>query len=247
MAMTVWSWLWLTAGPWLLGTTIRWTRWLLLAVAALAAWPVTLVAGAGYLTAWLRGWPAAKLYQAAAWALPVTAAGLVMLEVRTPGWMTARTPGRGGARGWDHLAAADLARVFLLLAPVTVPAGLALAGLIWAWRISVVGGLTACASVSFGTRRRKRQIRIQRGSAADPDLIGHPRAGQSGDIGGDGAMSLRVARPEAAPLTPLPTPAAGPPVQVPEPRREPAAVPAAWPHTPVAPMTSPDREPRDEP
>jgi hypothetical protein len=246
MAMTVWSWLWLTACPWLLRTTIRWTRWLLVAVAVLAAWPVTLVAGAGYLAAWLRGWPAAKLYQAAAWALPVTAAGLVMLEVRTPGWITARTPVRGGARGWDHLAAADLARVFLLLAPVTVPAGLALAGLIWAWRISAVGGLTACAPVSFDTRWRKRQVGIQRVSAADPDLTGHPKAGQSCDIHGDGAMSLPVVRPEAAPLMLLPASAARLPVQVPEPRREPAPVPAAWPHAP-APMTSTDRKPRDEP
>ena len=27
------------------------------AAAVIAAWPVTLVAGAGYLAAWLRGWP----------------------------------------------------------------------------------------------------------------------------------------------------------------------------------------------
>jgi len=130
--LTVWSWLRLDAGRWLLRKTVAFTRWLLLAVAVLAAWPVTLVAGVGYLAAWLRGWPAARLYRAAGWALPVTAAGLVILEVRTPGWVAARAPGQGWAHGWDHLAVADLARVFLLLAPVTVPAGLALAGLIWA-------------------------------------------------------------------------------------------------------------------
>ena len=124
--LTVWSWLRLDAGRWLLRKTVAFTRWLLLAVAVLAAWPVTLVAGIGYLAAWLRAWPAGRLYRAAGWALPVTAAGLVILEVRAPGWMAARTPDRS----WDHLAAADLARVFLLLAPVTVPAGLALAGLI---------------------------------------------------------------------------------------------------------------------
>jgi hypothetical protein len=128
--LTVWSWLRLDAGLWLLRKTVTLTRWLLLAVAVLAAWPVTLVAGIGYLAAWLRAWPAARLYRAAGWALPVTAAGLIFLELRTPGWMTARTPGRDWAHGWDHLAAADLARIFLLLAPVTVPAGLALAGLI---------------------------------------------------------------------------------------------------------------------
>ena len=115
--LTVWSWLRLDAGRWLLRKTVAFTRWLLLAVAVLAAWPVTLVAGVGYLAAWLRGWPAARLYRAAGWALPVTAAGLVILEVRTPGWVAARAPGQGWAHGWDHLAEADLARVFLLLAP----------------------------------------------------------------------------------------------------------------------------------
>ena len=128
--LTALSWLRLDAGLWLLRKTVTLTRWLLLAVAVLAAWPVTLVAGIGYLAAWLRAWPAGRLYRAAGWALPVTAAGLVILEVRTPGWVAARAPGQGWAHGWDHLAVADLARVFLLLAPVTVPAGLALAGLI---------------------------------------------------------------------------------------------------------------------
>ena len=128
--LTVWSWLRLDVGLWLLRKTATLARWLLLAVAVLAAWPVTLVAGIGYLAAWLRAWPAGRLYRAAGWALPVTAAGLVFLEVRTPGWMATRTPDRSWAHGWDHLAAADLARIFLLLAPVTVPAGLALAGLI---------------------------------------------------------------------------------------------------------------------
>jgi hypothetical protein len=62
-------------------------------------------------------------------------------------------PGPGLGSRWDHLAAADLARVFLLPAPVTVPAGLALGGLIWAWRIYAVtagiAGWTASAPVSF--------------------------------------------------------------------------------------------------
>lgn len=58
---------------WLLRMTGR-----LLAAAALlavliAAAPVTLVAGVGYLGAWLRGWPPARLRRAAAWSLPMTA------------------------------------------------------------------------------------------------------------------------------------------------------------------------------
>ena len=107
--MSVWSWLKLTVCLWLLRKAVKAVRWLLLAVAAVATWPVTLVAVTGYAAAWLRGWPPTRLYRAAAWALPVTAAWLVILEVRMPGWIAARTPGRAWARGWDHLAPADLA------------------------------------------------------------------------------------------------------------------------------------------
>jgi len=169
--LTAWSWLWLDAGLWLLRKTVTLTRWLLLAVAVLAAWPVTLVAGIGYLAAWLRAWPAGRLYRAAGWALPVTAAGLVFLEVRAPGWMAARTPDRS----WDHLAAADLARVFLLLAPVAVPAGLAVAGMVWAWRIYAItaglGGMLASAPITFEARQWKRQVRTARSLTDAPGAV----------------------------------------------------------------------------
>jgi len=127
--MSEWSWLKLTVFLWLIRKAVRLARWLLLAVAAGVAWPVTVVTAAGYLAARLRGWPPARLYRAAVWSLPATVAWLAALEVRMPGWLAARTPGRA----WDHLDTAALARAFVLLAPVTVPAGLALAGLVWAW------------------------------------------------------------------------------------------------------------------
>ena len=61
----------LTICLWLLRKAVKVTGWLLLAAAAAAAWPVTLVAAAGYGAAWLRGWPPARLRRAAAWSLPV--------------------------------------------------------------------------------------------------------------------------------------------------------------------------------
>ena len=158
--MSVWSWLKLTGCLWLLRKAVKAGKWLLLAAAGIATWPVTLVAVTGYAAAWLRGWPPARLYVAAAWALPVTTAWLVILEVRMPGWIAARTPGRAWARGWDHLAPADLARVFLLLAPVAVPAGLAVAGMVWAWRNYAItaglGGMLASAVVIPLARRNSR-------------------------------------------------------------------------------------------
>jgi len=126
-------------------TIARAARWLALAAAAAVVWPLTVVALAGYLAARRRGWPPARLYWAAAWSLLVSVAWLAALGAYMPGWLAARTPGRAWAADWDRLDAAALARVFLLLAPVALPAGLALAGLTWAWRNYAV---TASAGVA---------------------------------------------------------------------------------------------------
>ncbi len=174
--MSLWSWLKLAAGLWLLRQAARVAGWLLLVAAAVAVWPVTLVAALGYLAAWLRGWPPVRLYRTAAWALPFTAAWLAVLEARTPGWAAAvRTTGRTWATGWGHPAPEDLARVFALLAPAAVPAGLALAGLVWAWRTYAVtagiGGWTASAPITFDTRQWKRQVRTARALTKAPGAV----------------------------------------------------------------------------
>jgi hypothetical protein len=182
--MSVWSWLKLTVSLWLIRKAFRLVRWLLLAAAAVAAWPVTVVTGAGYLAAWLRGWPPTRLYRTAAWSLLVSAAWLAALAVLTPGWLATRTPGRGWVVGWNHLTIADLARVFVLLAPVAVPAGLALAGLVWAWRNYAVtaglGGMMASAPITFDARQWRRQVRTARGLTAAPGAV--PLLGRGGQI-----------------------------------------------------------------
>ena len=173
--MSVWTWLKFTACLWLLRKAFKLTWWLLLAAAAVAAWPVTIVALTGYLAAWLRGWPPARLYRTAAWALPMTAAWLAALEVRAPGWLAARAPGQAWAAGWDHLAAAADARTFALLAPAAVPAGLAVAGALWAWRIYAIttglGGIRASAPITFDTRQWKRQVRTAMGLTRAPGAV----------------------------------------------------------------------------
>ena len=142
--------------PWLLRTAVKAAKWLVLAAAAAAVWPVSVVTAAGYAAAWLRGWPPVRLYRAAAWSLLVSTAWVAALEVSMPGWLAARTPGRAWAADWDRLDAAALARMFLLLAPVALPAGLVLAGLTWAWRNYAS---TASAPVTSGAREWKRQVR----------------------------------------------------------------------------------------
>lgn len=96
--MSIWSWLKLAVFLWLLRKALRLAGWLALAAAAVAAWPVTLVAAAGYGAAWLRGWPPARLYLTAAWALPVTVAWLAALEMAEPGYPAARYPAGCGAQ-----------------------------------------------------------------------------------------------------------------------------------------------------
>ncbi len=174
--MSPWAWLKFTIFLWLLRKTLKLTGWLLLAAAVIAAWPVTLVAASGYLAAWLRGWPPARLYRTAAWALPATLAWLAALEVRTPGWRpTLLTPGRAWSHGWGHLAAVPLARAFLLLAPVALAGGLALGGVLWAWRIYAIttglGGITASAPIIFDARQWNRQARTALGLTKAPGAV----------------------------------------------------------------------------
>jgi len=182
--MSIWSWLKLAVFLWLLRKAFRLAGWLLLAAAAVAAWPVTLVAAAGYGAAWLRGWPPARLYRTAAWALPVTVAWLAALEMAEPGFLAARYPGQAWGAGWDQLTTAGLARTFALLAAIVIPAGLALAGLIWAWRIyaisSGLGGIMASASMTFDARQWKRQIRTATGLTKAPGAV--PLLARGGQI-----------------------------------------------------------------
>ena len=175
--MTPWAWLKFTIFLWLLRKTVKLTGWLLLAAAVIAAWPVTVVAAAGYAAAWLRGWPPVRLYRTAAWALPATA----RLAGRPGGpharagarrcWLPA---GRGRTAGatWPRRA---LGRAFLLLAPVALAGGLALGGLLWAWRIYAIttglGGITASAPIIFDARQWNRQARTALGLTKAPGAV----------------------------------------------------------------------------
>ena len=173
--MSVWSWLKLTVCLWLLRKLVKLTGWLLLAAAAVAAWPVTLAAAAGYAAAWLRGWPPVRLRRAAALCLPMTVVWLVA-EARQRAWPAmARDPGRDWAQGWHHLAGVGVVRTFLLVAPVTIPAGLGLAALGWAWRnyavTAGIGGWLASAPITFDARQWNRQVRTARGRTAAPGSV----------------------------------------------------------------------------
>jgi len=175
--MSVWSWLRLTASLWLLRRAVKCAGWLLLLAVVIGAWPLTLIVLAGYVAAWWRGWPPARLRRAAGWALPGTAVWVLAQAVRDRDWQTAAlTAGRGWEHTWPpHPVALAAVRAFVLLAPATVPAGLGLAALVWAWRNYAIttglGGITASAPVTFDRRQWRRQVRTAKGLTDAPGAV----------------------------------------------------------------------------
>ena len=174
--MSIWSWLKLTAALWLLRKGFKAFGWVLLAALMVTAWPLTLAAGIGYLAAWLRGWPPARLRRAAAWALPMTAVYAIGQAIRLHAWQAVTlAPVDDFGRAWRLLAAGSMPRAGLLVAPVAVPAGLAIAAALWARRIYAIttglAGHTASAPITFDARQWRRQARAARGRAAAPGTV----------------------------------------------------------------------------
>ena len=174
--MSIWSWLKLTIALWLIRKAFKAAGWLLLAALAVAVWPLTLLTATGYAAAWLRGWPPARLTRAAAASLAMTAVYLLADAARQHTWQAlTMAPARDWAHGWHHVTAPLAWRTFLLLVPLTVPAGFALAALLWAWRIYAItsgtAGLLASAPYTFDARQWKRQVRAARNRVAAPGAV----------------------------------------------------------------------------
>jgi hypothetical protein len=169
----IWWYLRMRFTLWLLRAAGRVLRWLALAAVLAAAAPVTLVAAVGFAGAWLRGWPPARLARAAAWSLPMTAAYLAGHGLRAATWHAfALAPVRDWENAWDQASAGHVVTAFALTAPVAVPAGLAVAAGLWAWRIYAIetglSGRTATAPVVFDVRLWRRASRAARGRVTAP-------------------------------------------------------------------------------
>ena len=182
--MTLWAWLRFTVTLWLLRKAVKFTGWLLVLLLAVVLWPVTIVTIAAYVAAWLRGWPPARLRRAATATMALPAAAVAAAAVRHGRPSAALAPARAYPSGWHHLAALDAARTFAALAPAAVPAGLALAAALWAWRnyalAAGIGGRMASAPVTFDNRQWKRQARAAEGRTAAPGSV--PLLGRGGRI-----------------------------------------------------------------
>ena len=152
--MRVWSLLKALAVLWLLRKGLRLARSLLAAAVLLLAWPVTVMAVVCLVAAWLRGWPPARLYRAAARALPMTAVYLVAVAVQGHGWHAVLlAPVSDWQRATGLAVRGRVVQALLVTAPVAVPAGLAAGGLAWAWRIWAINaglaGRPAFAPAAF--------------------------------------------------------------------------------------------------
>jgi hypothetical protein len=169
----MWWYLRLRFTLWLLRAAWRVIRWLALVAVLAAAAPVTLVAAVGFLGAWLRGWPPAKLRRAAWWSLPMAGAYLAGRGLHATAWQAfLLAPVRDWQRAWDLASTGHVVTAFALTAPVAVPAGLLAAAGLWAWRIYTIetglSGQTATAPVVFDARQWRRAARAARGRVAAP-------------------------------------------------------------------------------
>jgi hypothetical protein len=174
--VTTWTSVKARASWWLLTKAVKALRWLLLAALAAAAWPLTLTAILGYLAAWLSGWPPARLTRAAVWCLPMTGVWLLGHAVKSATWQSvALAAPRDWRTSWHLVPAGNMACAFLVIAPLAIPAGLALAALAWAWRIYAIttglDGLTATAPITFDARQWRRQVRAARARTAAPGAV----------------------------------------------------------------------------
>ena len=181
----VWAYIQFRALVWLLRMTGRLLLFAAVAAVLVAAAPVTLVAAVGLAGAWLRGWPPARLRRAAAWALPMTAVYLAGRAVQARTWQAfALAPVHDYLAGWHAVAAGRVVTAFVLVAPVAVPAGLAAASGLWAWRIYALdtglSGKTASAPVIFDARQWRRQARAARARITAPGTV--PLADRHGRV-----------------------------------------------------------------
>jgi hypothetical protein len=206
--MTIWSWMRLAAGLWLLRKAVKAAGWLLLFASVIAAWPLTLVILAGYMTAWWRGWPPARLGRAAAWSLTAAVVWLLSQAVTDRSWQAAvLVPGREWEHSWPYPTALAAARVVVLLVPATVPAGLGLAALAWAWRNYAIttglAGVMASAPIAFDARQWKRQVRTAKGLTDAPGAVPLLARGGKIPVGG----TIRAIGHRWDPVFSLPAPA----------------------------------------
>jgi hypothetical protein len=141
-----------------------------------AAAPVSLVAAAGAGLAWLGGWPPGRLYRAALWSLPMLAVWLTATAVASRSAAhAAAAPYLAWLALWHIRPAGAYLRAAAAIAPAAIPAGLAVGGLAWSYRIRSLqtgsGGLAPDSAAAFDRRQWRHQARTARARIAAPGAV----------------------------------------------------------------------------
>jgi hypothetical protein len=172
---------------------------LAVAAAATGLLPVTLVAAISVAAAWRRGWQPGRLYQAAAWCLPMLAVWLTATAI-SPHSLTAASP----QLAWFALGRGHYLTAAVLIAPLAVPAGLLAGGLAWSFRLASMAaqaaGRSPATAVSFDDRQWRHQVRAAKALIAAPGAV--PLLTARGDFVA-GAVIRAIGHP-ARELTVLP-------------------------------------------
>jgi hypothetical protein len=147
-----------------------------IALLIVAAAPVSLVAALAVTLAWLGGWPPRRLYRAALACLPMVAVWLVAVAIAGRSVPhAAAAPYRAWLAAWHQLAAGSAALAATTIAPVAIPLGLAVGGLIWSRRIYAMetgtGGIFPTSPAAFQARQWRRQVRTARARIAAPGSV----------------------------------------------------------------------------
>ncbi len=128
-----------------------------------AAWPLVIAAGAGFVLAWWRGWPARRLAAGAAWCVPMLAAFALAYGLKGGAWQVAAwSPFRAWQDAWHDVLHGSWLRAMVVIAPTAIPAGLLIAGFWWRLRVSLMAAGSAGwwpgAPVAFDERQWRQQV-----------------------------------------------------------------------------------------
>ena len=155
------------------------------AAAIIAAAPVSVVAAGGAAAAWLRGWPPARLYRAAACCAPMIAVWLTLTAINARSWRSvAWAPYLAWLAMWHDAGAGRYPAAAAVIGPAAIPLGLAAGGLAWSYRIHSMetgtGGLAPGSAVAFDLRQWRHQVRTARARSTAPGSV--PLTGQNGAV-----------------------------------------------------------------
>jgi hypothetical protein len=128
-----------------------------------AAWPLAIAAGAGFVLAWWRGWPARRLAAGAAWCVPMLIAFALAYGLKGGAWQVAAwSPFRAWEYAWHDVLRGSWLRAMVVIAPTAIPAGLLVAAFWWRLRVGLMAagaaGWWPGAPVAFDERQWRRQV-----------------------------------------------------------------------------------------